>query len=131
MPDIRLRPATGVPSDVALGPSVDSRVDIVLRPIPGSDVSLTANVQPAAAQTEAPAESYTLSAVLQQAAASVTGTLTGHYVLTGSVTQQTPTLIATLSIPATNGGNTDGTPIFNLDGDDDDVIAILLLMRRF
>lgn len=152
MPDIRLRPATGVPSDVALGPSVDSRVDIVLRPIPGSDVSLTANVQPAAAQTEAPAESYTLSAVLQQAAASVAGTLTARLVITGSVTQAAATVSGTLSVPTTfcdydyaadtydNASDTYDcgaatTPARRNDSDgpgfeDDDIELIVVALRR-
>jgi hypothetical protein len=88
MPDIRLRPSTTVPSDIALDRPVDSRADIILRPIPGSDIALAPTDRPASAAAEEAPSGSTLSGAVTQAAAVPSGTLLERFVLTSAAVTQ-------------------------------------------
>jgi hypothetical protein len=74
MPDIRLRPATQAPSDIAVAPAIDSRADVILRPTIGSDVTVAPTGRPAPTAPAAPA-TPTLAGAMTQAPAGMAGSL--------------------------------------------------------
>jgi len=105
MPDIRLRPASGFPVDIAVEASVSSLVDVIVSPAPGPDIVLSPPVN-AGALPEAHQVSF-----LDSAATSDAEVAAGAHAnaLTDSVAADiTPVLTGAHAIDATDSVAADG-----------------------